>query len=509
MGVLEGFVAGFINNFTGINILYLFGGVMIGVILGAIPGLTCGTAIALIIPMTYYMDTSSAMVLLLSIFVGGIYGGSISAIILGTPGTPAAAATAMDGYPLARQGKSGKALEAALIGSAIGTVFSAIILIFFTEPLAYVASKFGAKEYTILILLALSIVGSICGKSLARGLLSAFLGLWFSTVGLDPLTYASRYSFGNSYLLGGFEMVVVMIGLLAVSELFGQTEALYRKNKSGQVDRLLPPPTCKDDSHYTLADQKRCAKTTVRSCAIGCFVGILPAMGSAVASYMSYDYAKRGSKDPESFGKGNVEGVVASEVANNAVCAGAMIPLLSFGIPGDATTAMLLGVFIMQGFYPGPTLFENQPLLIYTIYAAFITSAIVMVLEMKLAMPLFIKACSAKMNIIIPCVIGACIVGSNVSRGNKMDVLVMAFFAFIGWLCSKFGFPATPMLVGYILGKQFETYLRQALMSAGSAGVRIFFSTPICWILWALFIISVGTIVRSKRKSRMLNMSVE
>lgn len=509
MNILNGLVAGFVNNFNGINILYLFGGVMIGIILGAIPGLTCGTAIALIIPMTYYMDTSAAMVLLLAIFVGGIYGGSISSILLGTPGTPASAATAMDGYPLAKQGKSGKALGAALIASAIGTIFSALILIFFTEPLAMLAMKFGAKEYTILILLALSIVGSICGKSLARGLLSAFLGLWFSTIGMDPLTYASRYSFGNSYLLSGFEMVVVMIGLLAVSELLAQVEQLYRKTKEDANRSLLPPPTCEDDRKFTLADQKRCAKTTLRSCVIGCAVGILPAMGSAVASYMSYDYAKRGSKNPETFGKGNVEGVVASEAANNAVCAAAMIPLLSFGIPGDATTAMLLGVFIMQGFYPGPTLFENQPLLIFTIYTAFITASIVMVIEMKLAMPLFIKACKAKMNIIIPCVVAACIVGSYVSRGNKMDVLVMAFFALTGWLCNKFGFPATPMLVGYILGQQFETYFRQALMTAGTRGYAVFFSTPICWGLWVLFAVSIFSIVRSKRKSKMMQMSVE
>lgn len=509
MEVFGNLLLGFANNFRGINLIYMIGGVMIGIILGAIPGLTCGTAIALIIPMTYYMNTASAMVLLLAIFVGGIYGGSISSILLGTPGTPASAATAMDGYPMAKQGKSGKALDAALISSAIGTIFSAIILIFFTQPLARLAMMFGAKEYTILILLALSIVGSICGKSLARGLLSAFLGLWFSTIGLDPLTYASRYSFGNSYLLGGFEMVVVMIGLLAVSELFVQVEQLYRKTKENRHGSLLPPPACKDDTKFTLTDQKRCAKTTLRSCVIGCIVGILPAMGSAVASYMSYDYAKRGSKDPNSFGRGNVEGVVASETANNAVCAAAMIPLLSFGIPGDATTAMLIGVFIMQGFYPGPTLFANQPLLIYTIYAAFIVAAIVMVIEMKLAMPLFIKACQAKMNVIIPCVVTACIVGSYVSRGNRMDPLVMIFFALIGWACGKFGFPATPMLVGYILGAQFETYLRQALMSGGKAGFTIFFSSTICWVLWVLLALSIFSIVRSKKRSKMMQMSVE
>ena len=232
-------------------------------------------------------------------------------------------------------------------------------------------------------------------------------------------------------------------------------------------------------------------------------------MGSAVASYMAYDYAKRGSKDPDSFGKGNLEGVVASEAANNAVCAGAMIPLLSFGIPGDATTAMMVGVFIMQGYYPGPTLFAKQPLLIYTIYAAFIVAAFVMWLEMKLAMPLFIKASRASMNVIFPCVIAACIIGSYVSRGNIMDPLVMIFFALIGWGFSKFGFPATPMLIGYILGRQFETYLRQALMSAGGAGFRTFFSTNICLLLWGLIALSLISIVRSKKKSKMMQMSVE
>lgn len=509
MSIGQGLLQGFLNNFSGINVVYLIGGVAIGVVLGAIPGLTCGTAIALIIPLTYYMDTSSAMVLLLAIFVGGIYGGSISAILLGTPGAPAAAATAMDGYPMAKKGQSGKALEAALIASVIGTIFSAIILIFFTEPLANLAKKFGAKEYAVLILVALSIVGSICGKSLARGLLSAFLGMWFSTIGMDPLTYASRYSFGNAFLMSGFEMVVVMIGLLAVSELLGQVEQLYEKTKHNKNQTLLPPPSCPEDDKYTWKDQKACAKTTLRGSVIGCIVGIIPAMGSAVACYMSYDYAKRGSKNPDAFGKGTVEGVAASESANNAVCAAAMIPLLSFGIPGDATTAMMLSVFIMQGFYPGPSLFKNQPLLIYTIYTAFITSAIVMLLMMKFAMPLFKKVCKAKMNVMIPCIICACIFGSCVSRGNMIDPMVMIVFALVGWLFSKFGFPATPMLVGYILGRQFETYLRQALMTAGSAGWKVFFSSTICWILWLLFALSIFSIIRSKRRSKAMQMSVE
>lgn len=506
--MLENLIAGFTTNFAGINVVFLIGGVAVGVVLGAIPGLTCMTAIALIVPMTYYMDTASAMVLLLAIYVGGIYGGSISSILLGTPGTPASAATAMDGYPLAKQGRSGKALDAALIASAVGTIFSAVVLIFFTKPLSRLALLFTSKEYTVLILLALSVVGSVCGKSLARGLLCALLGVWFSTIGLDPLLYVSRYSFGNSYLMGGFDMTVVLIGILAVSELLGQIEALYRKNKAGEVSGILPMPQCKDDTKYTLNDQRRCAKTTLRSSVIGCIVGILPAMGSAVASYMAYDYAKRGSKDPESFGKGNVEGVVASEAANNAVCAAAMIPLLSFGIPGDAVTALLIGVFMIQGYYPGPALFEKEPVLIYTIYTAFITASIVMVILMKLAMPLFVKVSKAKMSIVYPCVIVACIIGAYAARQNLMDVLVMVFFAIIGYLCNKFGFPATPMLIGYILGKQLETYFRQSMMISGN-DLAIFFSSPVCWVLWILLAVSVTTIVRSKKKSMAMKMSVE
>lgn len=506
--MLENLLAGLATNFAGINALFLVGGIIIGVVLGAIPGLTCMTAIALIVPMTYYMDTASAMVLLLSIYVGGIYGGSISSILLGTPGTPASAATAMDGYPMAKMGRSGKALDAALIASAIGTIFSAIILIFFTKPLSQLALLFASKEYTVLILLALSVVGSVCGKSLVRGLLCAFLGVWFSTIGLDPLLYVSRYSFGSAYLMGGFDMTVVLIGLLAVSELLCQIEELYRKNKTGETGGFLPPPKTKDDTKYTWSDQKRCGKTTLRSAVIGCIVGILPAMGSAVASYMAYDYAKRGSKEPETFGKGNIEGVVASETANNAVCAAAMIPLLSFGIPGDAVTAILIGVFMIQGYYPGPALFEREPVLIYTIYTVFITAAIVMVVVMKLAMPLFVKVSKAKMSVVYPCVIGACIIGSYAARQNIMDVLVMVFFALIGYLCKKFGFPATPMLLGYILGRQFETYFRQSMMISGNS-LSIFFSSPICWILWAILAVSVFGIVRSKRKSIMMKMSVE
>jgi len=490
------------------NFLYMIGGVILGVVLGAIPGLTCLTAIALIVPLTYYMDTITAMALLIAIYIGGIYGGSISAILLGTPGTPASAATTLDGYQMAKQGRGGKALKAAVVASSIGILFSALVLTFLAGPVASLALKFGPGEYTVLLILALSVIGSVAGKSLARGMLCALVGIFFSTIGLDPLAYASRYSFGRTEFLSGFEMSVVLIGLLAVSELLVQIEQLHRKNKNKEQTVLLPPPKTADDMRFTLKDQKSCAMTTIRGSIIGVIVGILPAMGSAIASYMSYDFAKRGSKHPEQFGKGAVEGVVASEVANNAVCGAAMVPLLAFGIPGDAVAAVLIGVFMIQGLSPGPAIFNQAPELVYSIYASFIVGSLLLVAIMFILLPLFVKVAKVPMSIVFPCVIVACIIGAYAARQNPFDILVMLFFALIGYLMIKFGFPTTPMLIGYILGPMLEKYFRQALIIS-QYDFMIFFSTPVTWILWALTLFSVVSIVSSKKKNAMLKMSEE
>ena len=490
---------GFLDVLQPGNLIYLFGGVLIGMVLGAIPGLTATMAIALIIPLTYYLTPTQSLIMLLAAYNAGTFGGSISAILIGTPGTPAAAATVADGYSLAKNGQAGKAVKGALFSSAFGCLFSSIVLILIAQPIAKYALKFGPAEYTILMIFSLSIIASASGRSLAKGLLAGCVGLLFGCVGMDPSYTIPRLNFGILKLSSGIDLVVMLIGALALGEILKQVESIA----SGHTSAHLPPMKTKEDRSFTKFDLKRSVGHWLRSSVLGCCIGALPGLGPALACYIGYDMGKKTSKHPEEFGKGSIEGVAAAEAANNAVCGANMIPLLSLGVPGDTGAALLIGAFMVQGLTPGPLVFTESPETVYNVYAGLILCNLALIIVALLTWKAFTKICSLETTLIFPCVLMFCIVGVYALNSSLTDVWVMLFFGVIGYLLQTFKFPIAPLLIGFILSPLFEKNFRRALqLNDGNFGV--FFSSPLCWIFWAVTILAVFFIIRGKMKDKNL-----
>lgn len=477
------------------NFIFLFGGVILGLVMGAIPGLTSTMAIALIIPLTFYITPVQSLVMLLGAYNGGIFGGSLSAILLATPGTPAAAATAADGFKLAQQGKASKAIKMAITSSVFGCIFSSIVLIVIAEPIARYALKFGPGEYTVLMIFSLTIIASAAGKSIIKGLIGGVLGLLFGMVGLDPIYSVPRFTFNMPYLGSGISLVVMLIGSLAVSEILKQIESVAR----GRTQAHLPPPSCPEDERLSFKEIKRNFKTMIRSAAIGCGIGSLPGLGPTLAAYMGYDIAKRNSKEPEKFGEGSLEGIAGAETANNAVCGANLIPLLALGVPGDTVAAILIGAFMIQGLTPGPLIFREAPQLVYSIYAGLILSNIVLLAVVMITHKGFAKIASLETTIIYPVVLIFCIVGVYALNQNLFDIWVMLLFAIIGYIMVKFDFSPATMMIGFILSPIFELNLRQALLISKNS-IGIFFSTPITWVFWIVTFYSIFSISRRKIK---------
>lgn len=499
MEALSMLFSGFADVLMPMNILFLFGGVALGLVLGAIPGLTATMAIALVIPMTYYLTPTQSLVMLLAAYNAGTFGGSLAAILIGTPGTPAAAATVADGYALSQQGKAGKAIKTALFSSAFGCLFSCVVLIVVAQPIAKYALNFGPAEYAVLMIFALTIIASAAGKSMIKGLLAGCVGLMFGCVGMDMSYTIPRLTFGVLKLSSGIDLVVMLIGFLALSEVLKQVESVARGNTKAH----LPPTVNKDDNRFTLADAKLCLRHWLTSALLGCGIGSLPGLGPALACYIGYDVAHKNAKYPEKFGHGAIEGVAGSECANNAVCGANMIPLLSIGVPGDTGAALLMSAFIVQGLTPGPLVFQESPETVYNVYAGLILCNIVLVAIVLLTWKAFKKICSLETTIIFPAVVMFCIIGVYALNSNLTDVWIMLVFAVIGYILSKFKFPMACVLIGFILSPLFEKNFRRALVLSGG-DFKTFFSSPLCWIFWAATIISVALILRGKKKDKKL-----
>ncbi len=495
--MLDMLLNGFLAVLQPANFIYLFMGVVLGLVMGAIPGLTATMAIALIVPLTFYIEPTQSIIMLLGAFNAGTFGGSISAILIATPGTPAAAATVADGFALAKQGKAGKAIMTALASSAFGCTFSSIILILIAQPIAKYALKFGPGEYTVLMIFSLSIIASAAGESMVKGLIAGLFGLLFGTVGMDPIYSIPRLTFGSVTLSSGINLVTMLIGSLAVAEILIQVEGVAR----GKVNAHLPGPSNHDDNVFSFKDFKGVWKTWLRSSCIGCIIGALPGLGSSLACFVGYDAAKRASKNPETFGKGSIEGVAAAESANNAVCGANMIPLLSLGVPGDTATAILIGAFLIQGLTPGPLIFREAPQLVYNIYSGILLSNLVMVLVTLATYRLFTRISRLQTTVIFPSVCMFCIVGVYALNQSLIDVWIMLFFAVFGYVLMKFKFPAACLLIGFILSPILERNYRLALLISNN-DFGIFFKTPITWILWAITVFSLFTILRGKHRYR-------
>ena len=470
-------------------------GVLIGCVIGVIPGLGPAVAMSLAIPLTFTLPAHVAISLLLGIYKGGTYGGSISAILINTPGTPAAAATILDGYPLARQGKAGKALYMALFASVFGDALSIFILMAVAQPLASIALMFGPPELFALLLFALTVIGGLSGESLFKGFISACFGLMLATIGTDTITGDTRFTFSLLYFEDGLSIIPMIIGLFAISEVFQH----MRHVGEAQAETLLPPPSCPDDNRVTRREFFASLPIFIQASLIGVSIGALPGTGSTTAAYLSYGAAKRRSKHPELFGKGSLEGVAAAEAGNNAVCGGALIPMLSLGIPGDVVTAILMGALTVHGIIVGPSIFVEHRTFIFTIFSMLLISIFMLLLLGHAA----IRSCCLLANLpqarIMPMVMVLCVLGSFATNLSVNDIWLMLVMGLAGLFMNALGIPIAPLVIGFVLAPKLEQSLRQALiLSDGSYG--IFLTRPIALFFLCVAAFSIWQIIKMSRK---------
>lgn len=478
------FLSSFSLIFTWQVLGSIFLGAFAGILLGALPGLTATMAVALLVPLSFGMDITVAFGIILGVFCGAMYGGSISAILLHTPGTPGAAATMLDGHPLSLKGHADRALTMALFASFIGGIVSAVIMTFLSPQLSKVALKFGPAEYFGLAIFGLSVIISVSGRSIIKGLISGVLGLLLCTIGSDPITGYARFTFGEMSLYEGPQLVPALIGLFAISEVFSNVESLTTvARQQHRMKRILPP---KDDV-------KKGFPIALMGAIIGTFIGILPGVGGDIGAYVSYGQAKRMSRYPEKFGTGVIEGVAATESANNGVTGGAMIPLLSLGIPGDSVTAVMLGAFTVQGLQAGPLLYQNRLDLVYQIFAILFIANIAMLIIGILGRQFFIKIIGAKKHFLVPIILILTLVGSYSMRGDIFDVALALAFGLLGYIMNKYDFPTAPVLLALILGPMAERNMRRAL---------VIFDGSFSWMIkrpiaLGLLIVSIISIIAS------------
>lgn len=469
-------------------------GVCWGLIGGALPGISTSTTVALLLPVSFYMDTVPALAMLMGAYEAGLYGGSIPAILINTPGTGAAAATVLDGYPLAQQGKAGKALTMSIVASFIGGLIGFVILVAFSRPLAKAATAFGPPEYFALIFIALTVIGAVSGESILKGLCGAVIGLMFASVGMDPVSGVSRFTFDNILLADGFTPLPLWIGLFGFAEILSQLE---KKGKELNQTRAIQF-SLKD--RVSMREIFDCWKTIIRGGFLGVFIGALPGIGGGIASFVSYGEAKRKSKTPQSFGKGNIEGVAATESANNAVNGGTLMPLLAFGIPGDLVTAMLLAALLAHGLRPGPTLFTQHVHIVYAIFASMFMAVIVNRIVAGIGLGIMAKLIRMRSAILFPIVLFLCTTGSYIIEGNIFDARVMVFFGVLGYFMKKLDFPRAPLAIAFMLGGMFELSLRQSLaLSHGS--ISIFFTRPICLFLLFLGAFLIFRLIKMQKRA--------
>ncbi len=489
-GLFEGFA------YVLAHLHFLAIGVVGGILVGVIPGLSGSTGIILMLPFLVYMDPSSALIMMSGLFCGSMYGGSISAILISTPGTPSAAATVLDGYPLAKKGYAGKALGVATIASTAGGIISGFCLILLAPQLARLALKFGPAEYFALMIFGLTIMASVSASSITKGLISGFFGILLSLVGIDPTLGTERFTFGTIRLLTGFPMMPVLIGIFAISEVLLQLELF----SDGKISRI--PHTEKIDSILpTKKEFRGLWKVILGSSILGTVIGIIPATGGAIASFMAYNEARRFSKEPETFGTGNLAGIAAPEAANNGTTGGALVPLITLGIPGDVVTAVMLGALLLIGVQPGPLLFSQTPHIVNNLFAGFMAAQVLIfgfgLLSIRVS-PLILKA---PLGILFPLILCLCLLGAF-SLGNSVyDVALAMAFGVLGYFMKKHGFSGASLILGLILGPIAERELSRALILSHGDGM-VLFRSPIALGFYVLAALSVGYSLRGYRKSK-------
>lgn len=473
---------GFVTALTPINLLAALLSVTIGIIIGALPGLSAAMGVALLIPITFGMSSSTGLITLAGVYCGAIFGGSISAILIRTPGTPAAAATAIDGYELTLKGKAGKALGTAVIASFIGGILSSISLYLFAPTLATLALKFGPAEYFWLSIFGLTIIAGASTKSITKGLLSGAIGLMISTIGMDPMLGEARFTFGIPSLLSGVPFTASLIGLFSMSQVLILAEKKIKESGSfiDFDDKIL----------LSRKELKQILPTTLRSTVIGNIIGILPGAGASIAAFIGYNEAKRFSKHKEEFGHGSIEGIAGAEAANNAVTGGSLIPTFTLGIPGESVTAVLLGGLLIQGLQPGPDLFTQHGAITYTFFAGFIVVNIFMLILGLTGSKIFAKISRVPDNYLIPIIFSLSVIGSYAIHNQMVDVAIMFVFGFIGYLVNKFELNSASIVLALILGPIGEAGLRRSII-LNHGSISILFKSPVSIVLIILTIFSL------------------
>lgn len=494
--MIEALFAGMDQLFTLSTMATMLLGVVAGVIAAAIPGFTITMAIVLTLPLTFTMDPLQGVATMLAVYVGGYSGGLISAALLGIPGTPSSVATTFDAFPMARSGEPGRALALGIWASFFGALISVIVLIIAAPPLALIAVKLGAWEYFSLIIFAMTVIASLVGKSILKGLMSGLLGLFVATVGTDPMMGVARFTFDIDLLANGFPFLVVLIGIFAVSQLLAEVEDAEQIQHGKQLIAanvaFKPLEALREVIAYPV--------NLIRSSLVGVFIGAVPGAGGSIANLLAYDQAKRASKNSEAFGTGTPEGVVASESGNSATSGGGLIPMIALGIPGSAVDAVLMASLMVHGIGIGPRLILDHGDIVYGMFMAMLLAAFMVLIVCLFSMRLFLRVTDVPRSVIVPVVLVCCVVGAFALNNRITDIYLLLGVGIFGYILSKLDYPLAPLVLGVILGPIAETNLRRALMA--DENWTLFFTRPISLGLLILAVVSVGLAIRHHLRRR-------
>lgn len=475
----------------------IIAGVCVGIFFGAIPGISAIMAIAIILPLTFYVDPIIGITMLLAVYKAGIYGGSISAILINTPGAAASFLTAQDGHALTRAGKAGKALAMALYASVTGEALATLVLIFVAAPISVISLQAGPIEKVFLLIFAFTVVGSMTGESISRGILSCCIGMLFAMVGMSTITGANRFTFGIPELTSGFTFLPLLIGVLVMPEVIDA----IKNRKTPHHDLILNKSANPDDNRVTLKEFRGVFGTILKSTGIGTFIGALPGLGSSAAAFLAYGEAKRTAKNPDEFGKGSLHGIAAAESANNAVCGSSMIPMLTLSIPGDDVTALLMGAFLIHGITPGPTIFYEHTDVIYAIFAGFLITDLFLLVIARAGFKFWTRVASVQRYYIFPCVTVFAFAGAFTANQDMYDVLLLIVFTVLGYGMRVVGLNAAAFIIGFILTPLLEQNLDQAITIVGT-NYHLVLASPFAWIFTALSVFSIYSALRMQRKVR-------
>ena len=492
-------LAGFADAFTLYNMFFVLFGVILGQLVGALPGTGPVVAMAIAIPFTFTLNPLTAIAFLVGVNKGGLVGGAIPAILINTPGTPDAAATTLDGFPMTQKGKPEKATKMALYSSITGDAFSDIVLFTVSPVVAAVALKMGPIEIFALMVFAFSVIAGLVGDSMPKGIASAALGLFCATVGLDPENSSPRFIFGFFELYEGLPLVAVALGMLAVPEIFRRLSQI-RGTISSAVD--VPKTQKKDDRRVSWAEYWACRYTILRGSVIGTIMGAIPGLDSSAAAFMTYATTKQTSKDPDSFGKGNIHGIAATESANSSVSGANLIPMLTLGIPGNIAAALIITALMIHGVQPGPLLFREQGQLIYGLFGALMMANVLNLLSGLLGLRIWSRVIRSPESFIFPAALLLCMVGVFMATGGLLGVVIMFIFAFISYFMNAFGYSAIVFVIGFFLGERFELTLSQSLnLIDGDPTVLMYHPVALGFFAMAISSVYWFSIRTAKKKS--------